>query len=52
MDPTNAVDNRLARRRERSLVRRWHMLLAFAALLAGLWITDFAQAASEFPLAG
>ena len=41
----------LARRRERSLVRRWHLLLTLAAVLVAAWFAGAAQAAGD-PLAG
>ena len=45
MDPTDAVETPLARRRERSLTRRLVLLVVFCVALTVLWYADFAHAA-------
>lgn len=51
MARTLEAEAALARRRERGLSRRWHLLLALATAVVLLWFANFAHAADD-PLAG
>jgi hypothetical protein len=52
MKRTPEAEAALARRRERSISRRWHLLLALLVALALFWAADAAQSATSVARAG